>query len=69
LRRADVIYTMTDAQRQEVLDMYPWAERKTSRLDREGDIADPIGATLAVYERVARRLVHVVQNRLNELPL
>jgi protein-tyrosine-phosphatase len=67
LRRADVIYTMTDAHREEVLDLYPWAERKTVRLDPEGDIADPIGATLAVYQRVARRLASVLQERLDEL--
>lgn len=69
LRRADVIYTMTDAQKEEVLDLYPWAERKTFRLDQEGDIGDPIGASIAVYERVARRLANVLQNRLSELPL
>lgn len=69
LRRADVVYTMTDAHREEVLDLYPWAERKTFRLDPEGDIADPIGASLSVYERVARRMVKVLQQRLNELPV
>jgi len=44
---------MTSAHRDEVLDLFPWAERKTFRLDPEGDIADPIGASLAVYQRVA----------------
>jgi protein-tyrosine-phosphatase len=68
LRRADVIYTMTSAHRDEVLDLFPWAERKTFRLDPEGDIADPIGASLAVYQRVARRLASVIKDRLNELP-
>jgi protein-tyrosine-phosphatase len=67
LRRADVVYTMTSAHREELLDLFPWAERKTFRLDPEGDIADPIGAPLAVYQRVARRLAAVVQDRLNEL--
>ena len=66
LRRADVIYTMTSAHREELVDLFPWAERKTFRLDPEGDIADPIGAPLAVYQRVARRLAAVIQDRLNE---
>ena len=69
LRRADVIYTMTGAQKDEVLDLFPWAERKTYRLDREGDVADPIGTSFAVYERVARRLANVLQDRLSELPI
>ena len=69
LRRADVIYTMTDAHREDVLELFPGAERKTFRLDPEGDVADPIGAPLPVYERVAARLDEVIQERLNEWPL
>jgi protein-tyrosine-phosphatase len=69
LRRADVIYTMTDAHREEVLELIPAAERKTFRLDPEGDIADPIGSPLPVYERVARRLATVLKERLSEWPV
>jgi len=69
LRRADVIYTMTDAHREEVLELLPGAERKTVRVDPEGDVADPIGAPLPVYERVAARLAEVLQERLNEWPV
>lgn len=69
LRRADVIYTMTDAHREEVLELLPGAERKTFRLAPEGDVADPIGAPLPVYERVADRLDQVIEQRLSELPL
>ena len=69
LRRADVIYTMTDAHREEVLELFPGAERKTIRLDPEGDIADPIGSPLPVYERVARSLAAVMKERLSEWPV
>jgi protein-tyrosine phosphatase len=67
LRRADVIYTMTTAHREEVLDLVPGAERKTFRLDPEGDVADPIGSNLAVYREVASRLNTLLQQRLGEL--
>ena len=69
LRRADVIYTMTDAHREEVLELLPGADRKTFRLDPGGDVADPIGAPFPVYERVAGRLVSLLENRLRELPV
>ena len=60
---------MTDAHREEVLELLPGAERKTFRIDPEGDVADPIGVPLPVYERVADRLDQVIQQRLSELPL
>jgi protein-tyrosine-phosphatase len=69
LRRADLVYTMTDAHLEEVMELYPWAARKTFRLDPEGDVADPIGSSDAVYRRVAGRLGTVIQERLKELSL
>jgi protein-tyrosine phosphatase len=69
LRRADAIYTMTAAHSAEVAELYPWAERKTFQLDPDGDIADPIGSPFSVYERVAKRILELLQKRLNELPL
>ena len=67
-RARNIIYTMTDTHREEVVDIFPWAERKTFRLDPEGDIADPFVESLGVYQRVARRLASVINDRLNELP-
>jgi protein-tyrosine-phosphatase len=69
LRRADVIYTMTNAHREEILDLVPGAEKKTFRLDPEEDVADPIGCGLSVYQQVASRLSTVLQQRLGELSL
>ena len=67
LRRADVIYTMTDAHLEEVVHLLPAASRKTQRLDPQGDVADPIGSDLSVYEEVADRLSEVLKQRLSEL--
>jgi len=69
LRRADVIYTMTDAHREEILDRHPEAAAKTSRLDPDGDIEDPIGYDQMVYSQVARHLSEVLESRLNEIRL
>jgi protein-tyrosine phosphatase len=69
LRRADVIYTMTDAHRDEILRVYPGGMHKTFRIDPEGDVPDPIGAGLQAYREVAQRLTELLKDRLNELPL
>ncbi|MGN6369283.1 MAG: Sua5/YciO/YrdC/YwlC family protein [Phycisphaerae bacterium] len=69
LRRADVIYTMTDAHREEILYAFPGAAKKTQRLDPEGDIDDPIGAGPEVYQQVAGHLADLLQHRLSELQL
>lgn len=69
LRRADVIYTMTDAHREEVLDIFPGAAGKTERLDPEGDVPDPIGAGLGAYRDVSRRLAELLEQRLSGLAL
>jgi protein-tyrosine phosphatase len=69
LRRADLIYTMTAAHSAEVAELYPWAERKTFELDPDADIADPIGSSGSVYERVAKRMLELLQKRLSELPV
>jgi protein-tyrosine phosphatase len=69
LRRADVIYTMTDAHREEVLAAFPAAAKKTFRLDPDGDIDDPIGAGPQVYQQVAGHLADLLQQRLSELQI
>jgi protein-tyrosine-phosphatase len=69
LRRADIVYTMTGAHRDELESLFPWASRKVKRLDPEGDIDDPIGGPLGAYQRVARRLAVVIPGRLKELGL
>jgi protein-tyrosine-phosphatase/tRNA A37 threonylcarbamoyladenosine synthetase subunit TsaC/SUA5/YrdC len=69
LRRADVIYTMTDAHREEILDLVPGAEKKTFRIDPDEDVADPIGSGLSVYQQVASRLNTLLKQRLGELSI
>ena len=68
LRRADVIYTMTDAiGKKSFTSSLP--RKKTQRLDPQGDIDDPIGAGPQVYQQVAGHLADLLQQRLSELQI
>ncbi len=67
LRRADLVYTMTEAHRREILERWPGAAGKTFRLDAQADIADPVGGSLAVYRQTARRLEALLRRRLEEM--
>jgi protein-tyrosine-phosphatase len=68
-QEAEVIFCMTSAHRQAVIDMIPTVAWKTYCLDHEGDIEDPIGMGMAVYLSCARRIQHLVRLRLDELNL
>ena len=51
------IVCMEREQRDQILAFYPHRERDVFLLDPEGaDVADPVGRSLATYERLARRL-------------
>ncbi|MEI8197001.1 MAG: Sua5/YciO/YrdC/YwlC family protein [Phycisphaerae bacterium] len=69
LQRADVIFTMTDAHREEILHFWPAAAAKTYRLDPAGDVEDPIGGDESLYRQVAERFEAVLRVRLNEIRL
>jgi protein-tyrosine-phosphatase len=66
VERAEAVYCMTASQRQAVLRMLPEAAGKTACVDPEGDVPDPIGSALPVYESCARRLRELVRARLAE---
>ncbi len=69
LRRADMIYTMTQAHRDEIIAHAPLLSEKTFTLDPDGDIEDPIGKGEQVYRRTAQRLEKLIRYRLAELEL
>lgn len=69
LRRADMIYTMTQAHREEILSHAPSLSKKTFTLDPDGDIEDPIGKGEQVYRRTAQRMEKLIRNRVAELEL
>ena len=66
VREADVIFCMTEAHRHAVLSIAPEAAAKTHTLDPNGDIEDPIGGDLTVYQRSAEMIRRRLEHRLRE---
>ena len=67
IRKADVVYCMTDAHVQTATTLAPGtAGPRILRLDPEADIRDPIGLDRAAYESLAKRLADIISRRLKE---
>jgi len=67
--QADMIFCMTSAHRQMVVEMIPSAAGKTFCLDAEADIEDPMGLDFAAYLRCARRIESLISLRFDEVKL
>jgi protein-tyrosine-phosphatase len=66
---AELIFCMTKAQRQAVIEMLPQFASKTYCLHADTDVDDPIGKGMAAYVACARQIQQMVQLRLDELRL
>ena len=69
VNQAEVIYCMTQAYRQTVVDMFPASAAKTMCMDPNGDIDDPLGAGLEVFLACAKRIRDLIRLRFDELGL
>lgn len=69
VNEADVVYCMTQAQLDALVNMIPSAATKAVRLDPHGDIDDPIGAALEKFVSCATRIRELVRFRFGELAL
>jgi protein-tyrosine phosphatase len=68
IQEAEVIYGMTKAHVQAILDIAPSAAGKVFALDPEGnDVPDPIGASAEEYRSTAKRLMSLIERRIAEL--
>lgn len=67
IRRAAVIFVMTDSHLQRVLEIEPSARDRVQRLDPTGDIADPVGMPLESYLETSRKLRELIERRVREL--
>jgi protein-tyrosine-phosphatase len=67
--QAELIFCMTTAHRQAVIEMLPSVAGKTYCLDLQGDVEDPIGKGMPAYLACARRIRAAVQLRFNEIGL
>ncbi len=66
IHQADVIYTMSRAHAAAVIALVPSAADKTVTLDPGGDIEDPIGGDLALYQELAGQIRTLIEKRLEE---
>jgi len=67
IRRADVVFCMTDLHVDEARRLVPSAARRIRRLDEGGDITDPIGGGARVYDRTAGRMDKVLGPILDDV--
>jgi protein-tyrosine-phosphatase len=65
--KAELIFCMTKAHRQAVVEMLPAVAGKTYCLDAETDISDPIGKGMPAYIACARQIQRLVQLRFDEI--
>jgi tRNA threonylcarbamoyl adenosine modification protein (Sua5/YciO/YrdC/YwlC family) len=66
IHQADVIFTMGRSHAQAVTALVPSAMEKVATLDPSGDIEDPIGGDVRLYQHLAGQLRELIQKRLDE---
>ncbi|HSZ57296.1 MAG TPA: Sua5/YciO/YrdC/YwlC family protein [Tepidisphaeraceae bacterium] len=66
IHQADVIFTMGRSHAQAVTALVPSAMEKVATLDPAGDIDDPIGGDVRLYQLLAGQLRDLIQKRLDE---
>jgi tRNA threonylcarbamoyl adenosine modification protein (Sua5/YciO/YrdC/YwlC family) len=70
VRHADMIFTMTQSQREAILAQWPGVSERVHLLAVSGgDISDPIGGPLERYQRCAEQIRHELESRLKDLEL
>lgn len=70
VRHADVIFTMTQAQRQAIVAQWPQAASRVRQLSAAGgDISDPIGGPVERYQRCAEQIQKELSAQLDNLSL
>ncbi len=70
VRHADLILTMTRGHREALLTQWPEAASRTEVLRLDGkDVADPIGESVAEYQRCAEQIKKELQTRIEEITL
>jgi len=69
VHEADVIYTMSRSHSAAVTALVPSAADRVVTLNPEGDIDDPIGGDLSLYQSLAGQLQTLIEKRLEEQSL
>jgi protein-tyrosine-phosphatase len=69
IHQADVVYAMARSHAHAVLSLVPSAADKVVTLNPDGDIDDPIGSDVTVYQSLAGQLQTLIERRLEERSL
>jgi protein-tyrosine-phosphatase len=70
VRQTDVIFVMTESQRDAIVSQWPEAAERTRLLSTsETDISDPIGGPLERYQRCAEQIRRELITRMAELDI
>jgi L-threonylcarbamoyladenylate synthase len=69
IHQADMIFTMGRSHAMAVAALVPSASEKVDTLDPRGDIDDPIGSDVTVYQDLAGQLRKLIETRLQEKTL
>jgi len=66
IHQADMIFTMSQNHAHQVMALSPSATEKVATLDPAGDIDDPIGSDVQIYQVLAGQLRTLIEKRLAE---
>lgn len=66
IHQADMIFTMSRNHAHQVMALVPSATEKVATLDPTGDIEDPIGSDVQIYQELAGQLRTLIEKRLAE---
>ena len=67
IHQADVVYVMSRSHAAAVTALVPSAAEKTMTLDPDGDIDDPIGGDLSLYQTLAGQMQQLLEKRLEHV--
>jgi protein-tyrosine phosphatase len=64
---SDRLFVMSRGHLQSIVEFYPEAAEKCFLLDENGDIADPVGQGIEVYQRCFKQIEKAVRQRVSEI--
>lgn len=69
IQDSDIIYVMSSAHKNRILEFYPEVEEKCLLLSSDQDISDPFGGDMSDYKKCALDIVRALNHRLGVLSL
>jgi tRNA threonylcarbamoyl adenosine modification protein (Sua5/YciO/YrdC/YwlC family) len=67
IARSDIIFTLADGHRRQVVELSPESEKRCRRLDPNADVPDPVGRSRSVYNECAVLIRRAVKAVVDEI--